>query len=359
MTRARPVAFGLIGGVGFINREFTAYGIVAIVLLEAWYGALFTKANLRAKAIVAGEIGAVALGMRLLMGHADLLGPGTAGTLPPEALNGQVAFWFSRFCVSAAALGPNLTWLFNDNLATLFGWRVEPLAVYVRSSLASGHMWALLALVVLFVAAAIVSPSSWAQRAPTEPAIGVPARAFPAYVVAVGLMTIGVYALTSCLVRDRMLIRYTLLALFIPIGAAAALLRSNRGTIVKGVATAAVLIWAAAAGIDDGRVLSEYLRHPPSNEYRRFADFLEREGIWYGEAPYWTAYQIDFLTRERVALGSFEKIRINEYEDIVHKHENESIAVFVDDPCTDAGAVVFERFCLLYVPRARHPQSGR
>jgi len=51
-------------------------------------------------------------------------------------------------------------------------------------------------------------------------------------------------------------------------------------------------------------------------------------------------------------MGSFEKVRVSEYEDIVHAHTNESIAVFVDDPCTDEGAVVFGRFCMLYVPRA-------
>ena len=361
--RERPVAFGLVAGLGFMNREFTAYGIAALVLLEAWHGALFTRASLRAKAIIGAEMLAVMFAVRLLMPHADLVGPGTEGTLPPEALNGQMAFLVSRFCVSASALLPNLTWLFRDNLGTLFGWRVEPLAVYVRSGLTAGHTWAFVPLAALAAGAVWVTAASSDAVSPPAPAAAgtprVPGRAFPAYAVAVGLMTIGAYALTSCLVQDRMLIRYTLLAIFIPIGAAATLLRSGRRPFVRGAAASAILIWAAASASDDARVLFEYVRHPPRNEYRQFADFLEREGIWYGQAPYWTAYQIDFLTRERVTMGSFEKVRVSEYEDIVHAHTNESIAVFVDDPCTDEGAVVFGRFCMLYVPRALHPQPRR
>jgi hypothetical protein len=36
LTRRRPAWFGLILGVGFLNREFTAYGLAAVVALEVW-----------------------------------------------------------------------------------------------------------------------------------------------------------------------------------------------------------------------------------------------------------------------------------------------------------------------------------
>lgn len=362
LTRGNPMLFGLIAGIGCMHREFTGYAVIAIVLLEAWHGTLFTRANLRAKAIVAVEIVAAVLVVRVLMGHADLLGPGTAGTVPLDVLNGQVRLWISRFGWNPAELGPNLRWLFERNLATLFGWRVEPLGDYLRSRLTGGHPWALVALGALLISAAIAAV---AHRSPPGAAAGedrttgVPGRAFPAYLVLVGLLTVGVYSLASRAVQDGMLVRYTLLALLIPIGVTAALLRTSGAAIAKGIAIAAVLAWAAAAGLDDGRVLAEYVHRAPRNEYGEFADFLEREGIWYGKAPYWTAYQIDFLTRERVTLGSLERIRISSYEDIVDQHANESIVVFFDDPCTDVGAVAFERWCLLYVPRARHPRSAR
>ena len=115
---------------------------------------------------------------------------------------------------------------------------------------------------------------------------------------------------------------------------------------------------AAASATDHARLLAEYVHRPPRNDYRDFANLLEREGIRYGRAPYWTAYHIDFLTQERVILGSFDKVRIKQYQDIVQQHVGESIAVFFDDPCTDRDVVAFERWCISYFDRARHPRSG-
>jgi hypothetical protein len=155
-----------------------------------------------------------------------------------------------------------------------------------------------------------------------------------------------------------MLVRFTLLALLIPIGLLAWLQQPGRPRLARAVAVAAVLAWAAASLTDHVRLLAEYVHRPPRNEYRNFANFLEREGIRYGRAPYWTAYEIDFLTNERVVLGSFEKVRINQYEDLVRQHADESIAVFFDEPCTVRQEVAFERWCISYFDRARHPRSG-
>ena len=67
LTRAHPVAFGLIAGVGTMHREFTIYAVVAVFLLEAWHRTLFSWANLRAKAIVLGEMAAIVRLVRFLM----------------------------------------------------------------------------------------------------------------------------------------------------------------------------------------------------------------------------------------------------------------------------------------------------
>ena len=123
---------------------------------------------------------------------------------------------------------------------------------------------------------------------------------------------------------------------------------------------AAVLAWTAASGLDNVRVLDEYLRRPPHNDYRELADRLEQEGVRYGRGGYWTAYHIDFLTNERVILGSNQKVRIKEYENLVDAHEYESAAVYFDDPCTakDDG-INFGRWCIGYITRARHPVAGQ
>ena len=329
----------------------------AIVLLELRYRVFFTKVNLTRKAIAGAEIVGIIVLVRLLLSGAPLLGPGTAHTLPPEVLNSQAGFWLSRFCWNPAALMPNLRWLAQENLAPLFGWTSGRLSDYVRSGLTVGHAWLWLAPAAIVVAAVAVRISGGPTHLEMPPSDRVPGKAFPAFLVLVGLQAIAVYALVTCVVQDRMLVRYTLLALLIPVGLTAFLFQSGRPRIGQAVAVAAVLVWAAASLADHGRLLAEYAHRPPRDEYRDFANFLEREGVRYGRAPYWTAYQIDFLTNERVVLGSFDKVRINEYEDLVNQHVTESTAVFFDDPCKDPQDVAFERWCLSYFERARHPRA--
>lgn len=362
MTRRRPVVFGLIAGIGFMHRELTAYAVTAILMVELWQGRLFSTRNLRDKSIVFTVIVAVALVVRGLEGHADLLGPGTGGTKPTDVLSGQLGFWAARVCWNTATIIPNLRWLLSDNLSVLFGWHVAPFSEYFLSQIVGGHRWALAGLAGLFIVAALAwlrrrrSPGPLAAAA----AAGHDGLAFPAYLVLVGIQAIGVYALFSCLVQDRMLIRYTLLALFIPIGTLAWLLRLEGSRRLKAVAVAGTLLWASASATDTTRVLVEYIRHPPVNQYRELADFLEREGIKYAKGPYWTAYAIDFLTNERVTVASYQKVRINEYETIVERHINESATIYFDDPCRpDEDGINLRRWCVGYLTRARHARDGR
>ena len=50
MLRRRAVAFGLLFAFGFLQREFTLFAVVAIVVLEAWTGELLHAAPGRALA---------------------------------------------------------------------------------------------------------------------------------------------------------------------------------------------------------------------------------------------------------------------------------------------------------------------
>jgi hypothetical protein len=363
LTRANPIAFGLIAGVGFLHREFTAYAVSAIVLLEVLYGTFFSSINLKGKAIAFAEFVGVGLVVRALMNRGDLLGPGTANTLPPEVLNSQPGFWLAHFCWNPSALLPNLRWLVRENLGVLLGWRVGPLSDYARSTLTIGHAWVWVPVVALVAAAALAKGGRAPADAPSAPGTsvlrhgGIPRTAFPAFLAIVGVQAIVVYAFMTCVVQDGTLVRFTLLGLLIPVALTAMVLRSG-APVLQTIAVVAVLAWTAPSATDNVRLLTEYVSRPPQADYRNFANFLEREGVKYGRAPYWTAYQIDFLTNERVILGSFEKVRINEYEDAVNRHAAQSTAVFIDDPCTDPGDVVFGRWCMMYFERARHVAPG-
>lgn len=355
LTRGRPVWFGLIAGVGIMNREFTVYAVAAVWLLELLHGEFFRPARLRAKLIVVAEVAAIAVLVAFLKPHADLVGPGTAGTLGDAVAGGQARFLASRFCVNPSEFGANFRWLFEQNLASLFGWRVGPYRPLFESALSGGSSWVWIPLALAcaagLVAAFVPHPHDSDRRGPRTG--GVPGAAFPFFLILVGLQAALVYASITCFVRDPTLVRYTLLAVFAPVGFVALALRSQSRVLARLVA-AATALFVSVCAIEQARVTREYIVAPPPNDYRLLADYLVREGIRYGSAPYWTAYKIDFLTGERVVLTAYDKVRVQEYDDLAASHMDQTVGVFVDQPCTDPGAVVVSRWCLLYVDRARN-----
>jgi hypothetical protein len=238
-----------------------------------------------------------------------------------------------------------MTWLFEQNLSALFGWHVGALRDYrLNSSLIAGHALICVALATLMVIAII----SWLCHVRSSRLL---TAEFPLFLMLVGAQTALVYAMLSCLVQDTMLVRYTLLTLFVPIGALAWIYHTEGSTTLRVLATMAAMLWASAATWDDGRLLAEYLHRPPANDYRKLADYLEFTGVRYGEGPYRTAYTIDFLTNERVILASNEVVRISAYEDLVRRHEDEAIRILEGSSCAGTGGIPILKWCLLNVPR--------
>jgi hypothetical protein len=358
IVRGRPVAFGLVAGVGIMHREFTAFAVVAILLLELRRGQLLAPQNLRDKLFAIAEIVAIALVVGWFQADAPVYGPGTSRLPAGGDRGGHLAFLLSRVCWSAAAIPARLQWLFTHNLSLLFGWRRLPLSMFVNTSVVGGHAWVVVPLAVLPCAAAAAVLSHRSSDVAVTPQGGdravLPGRDFPAYLALVGLQTLALYALVTCGMQDEMLVRYTLLALLLAVAAAALAFAPDVPRRIKAVALAAIVAWTAAAGIDNARVLGEYLRRPPPDDYRDLADFLEREGIRYARGPYWTAYRIDFLTNERVIVGSYENLRVAEYETVVDRHDDRSAVIYYADGCRPGeDAVKFRRWCIARFSRAR------
>jgi hypothetical protein len=353
-TRERTLLFGSIAGIGFAHREFTAYPLLALLLLDFLHGRLHARAGLRRWAIVVVEVVAVMAASWLLKPYADLYGPGTAGILGSE-LRSQAEVVNQRLGFNAAEIVPNVKWLFTNNLAALFGWHPMALLDYmVTSSLTVGHSWAWLPLAALTIitGVAVVPRIRRIQRERgSGPDPCSTASDFPVFLMLVGLEAAFVYTFLSCVVRDIMLIRYTLLTLFLPVGALAWLFATERSTKLRALAAVATILWAAPAAWDEGRVLTEYIHEPPSNDYRKLAIFLERTGIRYGEAPYWTAYAIDFLTNERVILRSSEVIRISMYDDLFRQHEDEAVSIVNTPFCLGNNNMPLLRWCVRNVRR--------
>jgi hypothetical protein len=199
------------------------------------------------------------------------------------------------------------------------------------------------------VTAVVVSAITVARRPRSLPR----GADFAAFLAVIGALAPLVYAVFGCTVRDGSLIRYTLLTLLLPIGIVALGFASRPSRIVRGVLTAGVLLWAGAAASDDLRVIREYAISPPPNPYRDLVNRLEREGVKYGNASYWTAYMVDFLSGERLVFGSWDKVRVEEYQRIGTMHLDETLGLY-DGACSRPGEVPFERWCLVYLDRARH-----
>ena len=78
VTRHRPLLFGIILALGFLHREFVAYGLAALLLIEAADGSLFSRAMWRHKLAAAISFGAVWHVVQFVKPYSPALGPGTS-----------------------------------------------------------------------------------------------------------------------------------------------------------------------------------------------------------------------------------------------------------------------------------------
>jgi hypothetical protein len=346
VVRARPAAFGAVAGIGILHREFTVYAVVAIWLLAWRDGVIGLRRGWRRIGTPLAVMAAVILVVNLLAARSDIMGPGTAGMLPAAPI---VAGTAVQVCTTPSEIGPNLAWLVSRNLPALFGWRHEPLAAYnITSRSWSGHGWALWPLGLTGTLALVVR-----LRHRSDPASGagafrdrVPPRRFPVYLLLVGLQAALVYVVAGCSVRDPMLIRYTLLALFAGVGLVAMLFQASRSRTVSLIGLAGMFAWASASLWDSGRLIDEYVRREPPNSARQLITYLESQRVQYGRAPYWTAYAVTFLSQERITLASTGKIRVTAYQDAVARAAN-PVTIATDPPCTDPRAVRLQQWCII------------
>src|SRR4029079_9348795 len=76
--RRRPIGFGLVLGVGFLNREFTIYGAAALVVLDLAGRTLFTRKTVRRSALAFGTAAVVWTAFLALRHFSSAAGPGTS-----------------------------------------------------------------------------------------------------------------------------------------------------------------------------------------------------------------------------------------------------------------------------------------
>ncbi len=351
MLRDRPIWFGVIAGIGFENREFVIYAVMAIVVIECWRGRLFSMAALKNRAVSLAVATGIVLAVMLMKPHAALLGPGSAGSPATlQMIQNATSGTSSRLCWNGNVIGSNVGWLFTNNLATMFGWKTEAFGSYVRSRTSGGHAWAWLPLVLLCAIGLALALGKPLRRtigdSPLPATRTISGTAFPLYLIIVGALAVATYVCFSCDVQNLMLIRYTLLVLLAPVGISAWIFSVARGRTLRAVTAAAIVAWALCPVVDDARVWREYVNGAPRNEYRDLAAFLWNHGVRYAEAGYWNAYVIDFLSNERIVVTANDFVRISEYRDLINQHRGEVFQIR-DAPCAEANAMVFQRWCII------------
>jgi hypothetical protein len=323
MARGRPPVSGVVAGVGFLHREFSLYGLTAMLTIEMARAWPAWRAFLpRAMSTLVAFATVLALGNAATR-FGDLFGP----ELPRFELASQpssVAAVAARAsCNITTEVAPNLAWLAGHNLPTLAGTRERGRDEYYvgQASAAAPLVWVMLA-AGLLLALARATAVAWRSRRPVPP--------FVAYLGLVGAQALVAYT-GSCGVRDPTLVRYTLLAMLIPVAVAAWHLHVEPVRAVRRatlVLLAGWMVWSATRHL---AIVREYVEHSPETPQSIVAAELERRGIRYGRSGYWTAHYVTFATAERVRLASDYPSRILIYDTEVSRADR--AVTILPGPC--------------------------
>ena len=79
LVRRRPVAFGIVFALGFMNREFVAYGLAGLLLIEAADGTLFRRQGLVNRTASLAVAAVVWWLVQALRPYSSPTGPGSSG----------------------------------------------------------------------------------------------------------------------------------------------------------------------------------------------------------------------------------------------------------------------------------------
>ncbi|HEX5475576.1 MAG TPA: hypothetical protein VFX12_13030 [Vicinamibacterales bacterium] len=360
LLRRRPIWCGVALGVGFLQREFTIYGIVALLVIEvgvrsagrgargaegggrgAESGGRESSVSRRAEltslvgrfAVIFATAAAIWVIAQWLKGFGSAVGPGTSWRdlpAPPNDLT-EIA---NRVCVDPRTLAAGLWRIATIHWPELFGAAVYPVSSFgiqsrVHQGLA-GSGW-LLAIIMTWAAGRIVMRVAATRRWPA-------AFDAPAYLVLAGALSVLGYVGARCGAVDPHLMRYELLSLAGAVGLSAWYLRVESARRLARTWIALVLVWTALVAVPHVELWRAYLTHPFVPAKQQLIWRLQAAGIEYATADYWIAYYVTFVTDEHIIVDSEDIDRVFEYDRLVAQHRAESIRI-LRQPC-DRGTVL-------------------
>ncbi|OFW08537.1 MAG: hypothetical protein A3H96_15220 [Acidobacteria bacterium RIFCSPLOWO2_02_FULL_67_36] len=333
LTRRRPNWGGVIFAVGFLHREFTLYGLIALLAIEAARGTLFTRVGIRRRLAMLRTGAEVWLFVQWIKLYSSAAGPGTTMEHLYRSHDNLVEL-AGRMCFDLATLPFGAWRLITIHWPTLFGTAPRPLVEFSIDTKAwqgitggSLLLGATIAVAATIVVRRLIVERRWR-----------PEYDACAYLVLVALLSSGAFVVARC--GEVGLMRYELLSILGAVGLGAWCLRASTGTWTRRVWVALALGVVLISAVAHARLLGEYVAHPPVAAKQMLARHLEARGVRYAYADYWLAYSLTFLRNEQTIVASEDFIRIPEYNRIVEAHRSEAIRISRGRACAGGQQVM-------------------
>jgi hypothetical protein len=327
LLRRRPMWFGALLAIGFRNREFVAYAVPALIVVELCSGEM-SRARGRDWLFAAVVFAAVWQLVEALKPFADLMGPGTRGQATAFA-GTQLENLVDRFDFGYRALPERFVRLGPDILKWFSGaGQVDsalPLPDRAWLAVAAGVFLVLAAARVMFLILRLEPDVRGGHTWGSLVAARVRSANFALYLTIVGELAILFFIAGKPVLHGYS--RYVLLGILFPLGLTASLLVLEPVRFVRRGATALIVLWALLSARDHLAVAAAYSRAPEANSARMVADRLVADGVHVARAGYWRAYVITFLSGERVHVASEELPRIQLYQDEFEKSREPAIVI--------------------------------
>jgi hypothetical protein len=327
VLRDKPLPLGAAMAIAFLHREFSAYAVPALFIVQLAEARGRVLGLIRPWALTAFAFVAVFQGVNALKPYADLMGPRSAG-VPVSAGStdqGNVTQLLARANVKTSALPTRFRALAVEYLPMVVG--LQGFRPYLISIGSDAHVgWSELLPVAAGLSGILLA---WwlLDQARRRSWTG---AAFPAYLAIVGAEAGVMYALTRDL--SMFTFRYGLLALYLPVALGALLMQSTRPVPMRFAGAALIGLLAAASLVDHVTVNQRASFAPPPARFGPLAATLEARGVRFARGGYWRSYVVTFLTGERVVVASNELQRILEYQRLVD-HASDGVVTIQETPC--------------------------
>ncbi len=333
LTRQRPRWCGFLFALGFLQREFVLYGLLALLLLEMFQRTLFTRAGLVRRAMMLRTAAVTWLTVQWLKSLSSAAGPGTSmmDVYRPHSNLTELA---ERICFDLRTLPIGVWRLATIHWPVLFGalrQRVGEFGVDTTAVQGARGGSLLLAAVLLFPAIAIAHRHLRERRWRHE-------YDFCAYLVLTALLSCAGYIVGRCGQVGFVLMRYELLSVM----GGAALGAWGLAVSPPWARRVWIPLACALAGLSalaHGAMLAQYASHAPPSAKLAIARQLEARGIRYATSDYWIAYAVTFLAKEKTTIASTDLVRIREYNRLADAHPGETIRIS-REPCANGHRVI-------------------